>query len=217
MMQKKFYLFCMIFWGTLITSQDLTLRILVGSEIAPHIEAITNVCLAAYREYPYLYEGSLEEYGPIIARYAESQHGVVCAVFDGNTLVGAATGMPLNEMAEKYQQPLLDHNHDTSKIFYLGELVLFAKYRNQGYGKKMYQAVEEWAQKNTRCSTLALCAAIEDPHPLKPDNYHSSESFWIKNGLEKHPEMILVGCWRCIGEEDNSYHPMIFWTKEIKS
>lgn len=56
------------------------LQVLQGNDIHSRVKDITALSLIIYREYPYLYEGTEEEYLPAIQHYAQSENGLACVL-----------------------------------------------------------------------------------------------------------------------------------------
>jgi GNAT superfamily N-acetyltransferase len=200
-----------------IVHADLRYEIVCSKDIMPHVEAITNLCLIVFKEYPYLYDGYFEEYVPFIKGYAQSEHGIGCLLFDDNKLVGVAIGCPLNEICEKtFQKPFIEHNYQNlHQFFYLGELVLLKEYRGKGHGKKLYYTVENEVIKKG-FPTIYFCKIIEfDNHPLMPADYYSLDSFWTHLGFQTCQDLQFNGFWKVVGKTEVSTHPMIFWMKQL--
>jgi len=193
---------------------EVQLKVLHGQEIAPYVQEITELCLVGYREYPYLYEGTVAKYGPFIQNYADSPNGIVCLAFDGDRPIGVATGIPMAEMREGYQATLKHTDMDLSSLFYLGELIVDKKYRKRGFASRMCFELERCAKETGRYSKMCFCT-IQEPenHPLRPVDYKTVRDRW--GGFVKHEEMHFLGHWLCIGETEESDHPMVYWIKDL--
>src|ERR1700722_3489588 len=147
----------------------------MGQEITPYVQEITDLALTVYRDYPYLYEGTVDEYYPAIEHYTHSSDGIACLFFNNNQLVGAAIGMPMNEMRDKYKLPLVNARPEENfdQLFYLGELLLLKEYRGQGLGKQMYLEFENTVRE-LAFTKICFCKIDEsEQNPLAPENYKS--------------------------------------------
>ncbi len=178
---------------------------------------MTDVCLAAWREYPELYEGNREEYLPAFEMCANSPYGVACALFDGEKLIGIAIGTALGDKVSYFAGMLTEHGIAIEKYYYLSELVVLKEYRSRGYGRLLYEELEEVIKRLQCFSKICFCKDVDSLHPeLKPEDYYDIDPFWISLGYVRHPLLILNFHWRDLITHEIVEHPMSFWTKTIK-
>ena len=208
-------LFAVIFFlsSTLIAEETLSMRTYRGKSITPFLKDITDLCVTIYKEYPYLYEGTQEEYFPFIEHYAHSEHGIACLLFDNERLVGVAIGMPLNEMRDKYQAPFTNARPQENfrEIFYLGEFLLVKDYRGRGLGKKIYL---EFERSVTNMKKICFCKIDEtDRKILETENYRPLDGFWEKFGFHKCEDVSVTVNWQNVGELEESPHQLVYWLK----
>jgi hypothetical protein len=195
---------------------EMQIKVLHGKEIAPYVQDITALCLTVYREYPYLYEGTVSEYEPYIQSYADSPNGIVCLLFEGDRLVGATTGIPIHEMRDRFQEPFKKIGEDLTSIFYLGEMVLLKGYRGKRYASQMYFEFEQSVKDANRYAKICFCTIKEsEDHPLKPAGYVSLEDVCIRAGFIKHEELNFTGYWTVIGETEESPQHLYYWIKNF--
>lgn len=194
----------------------IRLEVCCGAEILPYAKEIAKLCNTVYREYPYLYDGNDEGYQCYLESYAHSEHSIVCLAFDEEKIVGVATGMPMTETRETYQQPFLNHNEKMETFFYLGELVLLPFYRGYGIGKAMFREVEKLVRKNNHLTKICLCQ-IEDVKnsDLKPEGYMPNDHLWSKLGFQRRAELNFSGFWTNVNEREETFHLMVFWIKDL--
>lgn len=193
----------------LSAKEGIHLETFKGNAISPYIQDITDLSLTIYREYPYLYEGTEEEYMPFIEYYSYSQNGIACILFDNDKPIGVAIGMPMNEMREKYKQPLLNYYTETDfdSLFYLGEFLLLKEYRGQGFSKQMYLELEQQVRKTGFSSKIFFCEI---------DNYRSLDKFWSKLGFKLCGNLSFTVYWRNVSELEDSPHNMIYLMKSLQ-
>lgn len=204
------FVFLGLFAATSVFSENqIQIKVVKGQEIAPYVADITNLCLTVYREPPYLYEGTVEEYGPFIQKYTESPESIVCLIMDGNDVVGATTGTPLSEMREHYTQSFLDNGYSLPSFYYIGEMVILPEYRGKGYGKSMYQEMEKNVRAINQFPYLCFCE-IEQPNQIQKSN-----QLIIQNGYVKHEELSFNIDWLDIGETEVSPHHLVYWIKSL--
>lgn len=192
-----------------------TLTTCQGEAIAPHLEALARLRIRVFADYPYLYDGDLAYEADYLARYAECADSVFVLAFDGETLVGAATGMPLAEELAEFRAPFAAAGHDEEGIFYYGESVLLPEYRGRGIGKA-FMAEREAHAAREGFDTVAFCAVERpDDHPSRPADYRPLHDFWRARGYRRMPELATTFAWKDIGETVESDKPMVFWLKTL--
>ncbi len=189
-----------------------------GNEIASIIEALAELRIAVFREYPYLYEGSLEYERDYLTRYAESRRAMVYTIIDENAqLVGATTCLPLSDEMSSLQKPFLEHGLNPEHFFYFGESIILPDYRGRGYGHRFFDEREREAAKWPEIRHCCFCA-VDRPenHPLKPRNYRTLDAFWQKRGYKKREDLKSQLYWPDLGESKQSAKSLTFWLKNLK-
>ncbi|OYW76691.1 MAG: GNAT family N-acetyltransferase [Verrucomicrobia bacterium 12-59-8] len=186
------------------------------SELAPHLDALGELRIAVFREYPYLYVGTLENERDYLGTYLRSNGSLVVLVFDDDRVVGATTCLPMVDEGPEFQQAFVHAGHDLRSICYFGESILLPEYRGRGIGKEFFVRREAHVRKlGMKLSTFC---AVDRPadHPLCPQGYRPLNEFWHSQGYEKRPELQATFVWQEIGEETESPKTLTFWTKKWK-
>ncbi|WP_386083439.1 GNAT family N-acetyltransferase [Vreelandella sp. F11] len=194
---------------------ELTVSLCQGSAIIPHLPALARLRIQVFRDFPYLYDGELSYESDYLGRYAQNPNSLFVLAFDGEELVGAATGQPLQDEVDEFRQPFITNGIQPERVFYYGESVLLPTYRGSGTGKR-FLAEREAHAKRQRFDIAAFCA-VERPadHPAKPADYRSLQGFWNAHGYQRHGELATTFAWRDIGEQAESHKPMVFWLKPL--
>ena len=151
---------------------DIQIRPMIGPAVKPYIGAVAKLRIKVFREFPYLYDGTEAYEETYLQSYAESPESLVVIVFHKEKIIGASTGIPLDQAMEEFQAPFLQHGHDVNRIFYFGESVLLKEFRGLGIGVRFFEARESYASRLGRFSHTAFCA-VERPenHPRRPSDY----------------------------------------------
>ena len=184
-----------------------------GVKISEVFEQLAQLRIQVFKEYPYLYLGSVEYEKKYLTRYSDSELSFLIGVWDGSQLVGASTAMPLRDEENFIQQPFIKHNWNIEKIFYFGESLLLPSYRGQGIGNLFFDSRESFISKND-FSVTTFCSVIRPgAHTLKPSGHRSHDSFWTKRGYIKHPELLTHFEWQDIDQDHESKKQMQFWVK----
>lgn len=187
-----------------------------GDEILPFIDDLARLRIGVFRAFPYLYEGSLDYERDYLATYARSTESLFVLALDGETIVGASTGIPMREETEAFRAPFLDSGRDPDRIFYFGESVLLPAYRGRGVGVRFFAEREAHALRGG-FDCCCFCA-VERPadHPLRPQDHAPLDGFWHRRGYRHHPDLRTTFSWRDVGEAEETAKPMSFWLKEIR-
>lgn len=198
------------------TTAHMHIRLLHGADIVPHIDDLARLRLSVFREFPYLYDGTLDYETRYLTTYAASLESLFVLVLDGERVVGAATGLPMVDETAEFQRPFVEQGWDTQRIFYFGESVLLPAYRGRGFGVRFFNEREHYARQFGRFSHCAFCA-VERPvdHPRRPANYQPLNEFWGRRGYRHHPRLRTEYRWRDLDEPMESAKPMSFWLKEL--
>lgn len=190
-------------------------RVLTGAELEAALDDVAGLRIAVFRDWPYLYEGSLDYERRYLESYRSSQGAVVVGAFDGTRLVGAATGTPLEDHADDFALPFAGTGLALGDVFYCAESVLLPGYRGQGIGHRFFDAREAHARALGR-SFSAFCAVIRpDDHPLRPAGYHPHDVFWTKRGYAPMPGVVAEFRWTDLGEAGQSVKHLQFWGRKL--
>jgi len=194
---------------------SLTITPLTGDALADALDDLARLRIAVFRDYPYLYDGSLDYEAKYLREFAQGKDGIIVAAKDGARIIGCATGSALATHHGPLQQPFRARGYDIDTIFYCGESVLLPAYRGRGIGHAFFDHREAHAR---RCGyTLStFCAVIRpDDHPLKPAGYRPLDGFWEKRGYCKAKGLTTHFGWKDIDEDAETKKPMQFWLKAL--
>ncbi|MBT9559025.1 MAG: GNAT family N-acetyltransferase [Myxococcales bacterium] len=170
--------------------------------------------IAVFRAYPYLYEGDDAYERGYLASYVASPGSVIVGAFDGDRLVGASTGVPLEHEPDWAQAPFRTAGEVAAELFYLGESVLHPEYRGTGVGVRFFEEREKQARALGR-QRAAFCA-VERPHdhPARPVTYVPLDGFWGRRGYERTGLTTRLS-WREVGDVAETEKTMRFWWKRL--
>ncbi len=187
-----------------------------GKGFERHVDALAQLRIEVFRDFPYLYDGSLEYEQKYIRTYLGVQESVIVLAFDGDRVIGASTGLPMENETDEVKKPFLAHGYNPAKIFYFGESVLKKGYRGQGLGVRFFEEREAHARGLGRFEWTTFCG-VQRPadHPARPADYVPLDAFWKKRGYSPHPELTTTFSWKDIGDAEESEKPMLFWMKRL--
>lgn len=188
-----------------------------GKEAEAYLAAIADLRMRVFRDYPYLYKGTIENEKDYLSRYFNAPNARIFVLFYGSRITGVATCLPLNEEADNIRKPFEEKGIDVNSYFYFGESLLERIYRGKGFGKLFFQYREEEALKHPQIEYTAFCTVNRpDNHPMKPDTYKSLQGFWTRMGYELKPGLSAVMSWNDVDQEEETEKNLEFWVKKIR-
>jgi GNAT superfamily N-acetyltransferase len=189
---------------------------LTGDAMRAAIPELARLRVIVFRDWPYLYDGTLNYESAYLRRFAAAHDAVVVAAYDGDRIIGAATGAPLKDHAEAFGKAFIDRGLDIDRIFYCGESVLLSDYRGHGLGHAFFDGREAHARALGGFTHITFCGVVRpDDHPLKPSAYRPLDAFWTKRGYAKADGLTTSFAWKDIDEPDETAKHMQFWMKAL--
>lgn len=177
---------------------------------------LAGLRLKVFKDYPYLYEGSLDYEKKYLETYFKAPHSFIFMIEDNGRIVGATTSILASEEEESFRKPFENFGLNPAEVFYFGESVLLEEYRRQGFGKLFFEEREAFARSLPFVETLAFCAVVRPyNHPMKPLDYKPLDTFWENMGFRKAEGLSTTYTWKDIDRELEDKKEMQFWIKKI--
>lgn len=197
-------------------STSLTIRRFTGTALDDYIEAVAHLRIEVFRDFPYLYDGTMAYERKYLQTYTACPQAVVVAAFAGDTVVGASTAIPMAFEEASFRQPFVQHGYDPARIFYCAESVLRRDYRGQGIGVKFFEEREAHARELGGFDWYCFCSVQRSAdHPRRPADYQPLDRFWQKRGYTKHPELTAAYAWKDLDEPVETSKRLEFWLKSV--
>lgn len=176
---------------------------------------LARLRIAVFREWPYLYEGTLAYEERYLAHFIAEPGAVLVVARDGDAIVGAATASPMAGQDDYIRKPFGDAGQDVGRLFYFGESVLLPGYRGHGIGHAFFDHREAGA-KAAGADAACFCGVIRPAdHPLRPEDARDLGSFWRARGYAPLDGMIAHYDWKDIDQSEETRHPMQFWHRKL--
>lgn len=194
---------------------SVDVRPLTGAALEAALDDVARLRIAVFHDWPYLYDGTLEYERDYLQTYRDSPGALLVGAFDGDRLVGAATGTPMEDHAEDFATAFAATGVPLDQVFYCAESVLLPEYRGRGIGHRFFDLREAHARALGR-SHSAFCSVMRpEDHPARPANYRSNDAFWRKRGYDPLPGVIAEFSWRDLGDSRESRKPLQFWMRAL--
>ena len=194
----------------------LTYKTFKGKEIESVILDLAQLRIIVFKDYPYLYEGSIVYEQEYLQTYINSERSFLFSVWDDDKMVGATTCIPLADETADVQEPFIKAGINIETVFYFGESILLSEYRGLGIGNRFFEERENHARSFGTFEKTCFCSVVRpENHPLKPENYQPHDSFWTKRGYKKDENLQSQFDWLDINESKSTLKPMIYWVKNI--
>lgn len=189
----------------------LRIELLRGEAIAAQLDALARLRIAVFREWPYLYAGTLAYEKQYLDTYLRCPRSLAILAWDGERCVGASTALPLEDAGAAAQAPFLARGQAVAPIDYFGESIILRPWRGRGLGVKFFELREAHARE----LGLSICAfcAVERPadHPARPADHVTNDAFWSRRGYQRQDDMHTSFDWPDIGQEQSTAKTMGFW------
>ena len=188
---------------------------LTGDDLARALEDVARLRIEVFRAWPYLYDGDAAYEARYLQTYRESEAAILVGAFDGERLVGASTGTPMEDHAQDFAAAFEGQGIDMKDIFYCAESVLLPDYRGKGIGHAFFDAREGHARDMGRRYSAFCSVARPADHPLKPEGYQPLDPFWRKRGYAPLDGAVARFGWKDIDQPDETEHALQFWLREL--
>lgn len=196
--------------------KKLDVKSLTGNDIYAVLPDLARLRIIVFRDWPYLYDGTLDYEEKYLKKFAAAKGAVVIAAYDGKEMVGASTGAPMIEHADEFGEPFKKAGYDILKIFYCGESVLLKSHRGYGLGHAFFDGREAHARSLGGFTYSTFCRVIRpENHPLKPADYAPLDPFWRKRGYAPLEGVIATYDWKDVDQPAETHHEMQFWIKTL--
>lgn len=193
----------------------LEVRRLEGDDLIASLPRVAALRIEVFREWPYLYDGDLDYEVRYLAPMKAAPNTVLIGAFDGQTLVGASTAMPLDAHAEDFGAAFTGTGIPMDDVFYCAESVLLPAYRGQGVGHRFFD-LREAAGRDYGYFTCAFCAVIRpENHPARPPGFRPLDTFWRARGYAPLQGVIARFPWKDLDATTETEKELQFWARAL--
>lgn len=200
---------------------QLTVERVTGAALEEALPDVARLRVSVFRDWPYLYAGTIEYEQGYMRRFAASAGAVIVVARDGRDVVGVATGAPLGEHTAEFVPLFAAAGYDPARVFYFGESVLLATYRGRGIGHHFFDQREAHARAAGAADQpylwTAFCGVVRPADDARaPPGYRPLDAFWQKRGYRRAEGLVGAYSWTEIGMTAETSKPMQFWVRPLE-
>ncbi len=185
-------------------------------DISNYLLELANLRIEVFKEFPYLYEGSIDYEMRYLTRYQKSKNSLVIICLIDNKVVGASTCISLLDEDDDFKSPFLNKEWDIAKIYYFGESIIKKDYRGNKIGHEFFRLREEFAKEKLQqhLKFTTFCSVIrKENHSKKPHEYRPLDNFWKRLGYSDDYNLFTEYSWKDIDKKIEDSKKMKFWIK----
>lgn len=193
----------------------MRIEALTGDALIRVLPDVARLRIGVFREWPYLYDGSLTYESNYLQSFRNSENAIVVGAFCEGKVVGASTGTPLLENADNFREAFRDRPINLEDVFYCAESVLLPQFRGRGIGHKFFDLREAHARA-LGFGLSCFCAVLRpDDHPAKPLDYRPLDPFWRARGYAPLAGALAEYSWKDVGDDTESTKQLQIWLRAL--
>lgn len=171
-----------------------------------------------FREFPYLYDGSLAYETTYLKLYATAPGAIVVVAYDTparNRIVGAATALPLSAEHDELLAAFRAASLPIDGVYYCAESVLEPAWRGRGIGHVFFDHREAQARALGFREVCFLSVIRPRDHPRRPSDFRPLDAFWRKRGYAPVEGFEASFSWQDLDEATATPKPMTLWRRSL--
>ena len=198
----------------------MEIKLVTGKEICTYLDIVATMRLQYFREFPYLYEGSLEAEKNYIRKLALIPDALLTVALMDEKVIGFCTGVPLKSDYDSIKEAktlFINEGVDPTPYFYYGEMIVLPAFRNAKTLLSMAQAQDAWCKARGFIFSCFLTVMRKLNDLRFPKKYRSLEPIWLRGGYKRMQLSIFLQ-WPTIqldGSVEEKVNELEFWEKKI--
>lgn len=198
----------------------MKIDIYVGRDAQIYQDSLALARIESFKQYPYLYSGTLERSQKYAARYAACEQGMIAVAMIQNKVACISTGIPLSHdsnLVTTIRNECVQKQLEANQYYYLGETIVMPEFQSQSVLEKIVlkqcEQIKAWGFE----FACMLNVLREDNHPLKPVDYQCEQFIWQSIGFSK-TDIVIKSSWPTIqknGEIEKQENLLGLWVKDL--
>ncbi|GGX57878.1 GNAT family N-acetyltransferase [Saccharospirillum salsuginis] len=199
-----------------MANTSLRTVVVKGPGLEPWLQAVSELRIRVFRDFPYLYDGSLDYERNYLQTYVDSDTALCVLALDGDRVVGASTGLAMADETDEFRRPLDEAGLHVDSVFYCAESVLLPEYRGHGLYRAFFEAREAHARALGKTVSVFCAVKRPDDHPLKPRDYQPLDPVWRRFGYRPEARIQATFPWKDIDQPVETDKPLMFYRKVLE-
>jgi len=188
-----------------------------GKDARPYFEDLARLRIKLFREFPYLYEGSVEYEKEYLETYFRCPQAHILLVFSGHAVVGFSSSIPLAHECSEIRRPFEVCGIDLGRYLYLGEAMLEKAHRGQGILRVFFQCQERAALDGGMPFTTLMTVDRPDNHPLRPADHVSMDIMLEHFGYARIPDCAVTMEWPQVDTGSIELNALSLWARDLRA
>jgi GNAT superfamily N-acetyltransferase len=193
----------------------IEVQVLAGDDIATYLEDIAALRLSVFRDWPYLYDGSLTYERQYVASYRDHPGALLVAALQHGRLVGASTSTPMEDLAPEFAAPFAARGIDRRQVLWGPESALLPAWRGQGIGQRFFALREAHARALGRSHVAFASILRPEDHPARPVGARTNDNFWRREGYAPLEGATVHFGWKDVGSTAETEKALQVWMKAL--
>ena len=195
-------------------------KISKGDDLKELIPEISKARLELFKEFPYLYEGTYEDELKYLNEFVNNPKSIILTVHKENKLIAFVTATAVEsgfELTEAIKDLMQKQGLDTSKYFYISEMMVYPEFRSFELQNQLKKDIENYARENSYTMTCFLSVFRENNHPLRPQDYKEISRLWKFNKYRKTNISVKFE-WNTVQKDSEAKlmnNQLDLWEKEL--
>lgn len=194
---------------------NIRIRVFDGQSARAYFDDIARIRLTLFKEYPYLYEGTVAREAENFEPYFMSQRVTILLVFDNDQVVGFINSIPLEEEDAGTKAPFIEQGLPIEKYVYIGEVMLYPHYRGLGIAKTSLAFLEQKARTEGFEYTTFITVERPEDHPCKTHGYQPLDAMWQHLGYARIPNAYAYYTWSQVDTQTPTNNVLAVWSKKL--
>ncbi|WP_222565035.1 GNAT family N-acetyltransferase [Novilysobacter antarcticus] len=198
------------------SQRALEVRCVTGSAVAAVLHDIARLRAVVLQAWPDLHDGDASAERARLEPCARAWRSIAVLVMDGDQIVGAALGLPLEDDHGAIRQAFDLAGRDAATAFVLAGSVLLPAYRGRQLGHRFFSERENHARSLGGFETTVFASTERDDiDPRRPPFGRSNEAFWRRRGYTRS---LALPLGPPAGPESGEFPParQVAWTRPLE-
>lgn len=217
-MKSSFMMVCLLFTMGVLAN-TYTFKLIQGPDLKNEIEHLAHQRLILFKEYPYLYHGTLEQEIEYCSWFCDLSTTALAIAYCDDKPVGLVSGTSFVDFSTHFigsYDLFKSASLAPETFFYVAEVLIHPMHRDKQVATQLFALIETYAHE-AGYTNMCLVEESHAQHPLKPLDYKSLDPFFTKLGYSK-TNLQITYSWSTIqidGSLQDEEHSMNYWIKNL--